>query len=183
MKINPGRKRILEIITMGKLLLRTEPMELSAVEVKKVIKVHGFYDKIKNPQGKGSGHQYKLQQLKGEKVVVDEISNLMWQQSGSSGCVEYDSAKKWIEKFNREGCAGYNDWRIPTLEEAMSLIEQEKKSNSLYINPIFDKKQDWIWTSDILTDKAQAWVVNFYLGGCYHIDFFENKYVRAVRSL
>ena len=106
----------------------------------------------------------------------------MWQQGGSTGNMEYESANKWIEKFNRKGYAGYSDWRIPTLEEAMSLMLHKKSSNGLYINPIFEKNQDWVWTSDLLTGNAQAWIVNFYLGGCYNVDFYENKCVRAVRS-
>ena len=167
---------------MGMFLLRNKPTELSADEVYKMIRIHGFYDIDKNPKAKGFAHQYKLQEIKGDKVVIDEISDIMWQQGGSPGAMEYESANKWIEKFKGKSYAGYSEWRLPTLEEAMSLMLHEKTTNGSYINPIFDKHQDWIWTSDLLTGEVQAWVVNFYLGGCYYVDFFENKYVRAVRS-
>ena len=30
----------------------------------------------------------------------------------------------------------------------MSLMEPTKKNGALYIDPVFDKKQHWIWTSD-----------------------------------
>jgi hypothetical protein len=41
----------------------------------------------------------------------------------------------------------YNDWRLPTLEEAVSLLESDKK-NGLFIAPVFDKWQSSIWTGN-----------------------------------
>ena len=59
------------------------------------------------------------------KVVMDYATNLVWQQGGSSEYMEYEQAVNWVEELNRSGYAGFNDWRLPTLEEAMSLMERE----------------------------------------------------------
>jgi len=53
----------------------------------------------------------------------------------------------------------------------------------LYIDPVFDKKQSWIWTVDkVQGESGAAWVVSFYSGGCNWYYFITNLYVRAVRS-
>ena len=57
-------------------------------------------------------------------------------------------AKKWIKKLNKSGYAGYHDWRLPTVEEAVSLLESSKKNGDLYIDPVFSKYHDYIWTGD-----------------------------------
>ena len=52
---------------------------------------------------------------------------------------------EYIQKTNAETYGGYNDWRLPTLEEGMSLMEPGKK-NDLYISAQLDKSQIRIWT-------------------------------------
>lgn len=90
-----------------------------------------------------------------------------------------------IKKLNQNGFAGFSDWRLPTLEEAMSLMEPRKK-NDLYINPIFDSKQRRIWTTDhIPGDARSVWVILFNWGYCHGYAFDRNELyisVRAVRS-
>ena len=90
---------------------------------------------------------------------------------------------EYIQKINAETYGGYNDWRLPTLEEGMSLMEPGKK-NDLYISGQFDKSQIRIWTSDKPT-ASRAWYVIFINGYCFNVEFEDsiiNVYVRAVRS-
>jgi len=105
----------------------------------------------------------------------------MWQQGGSSEGMKFEDAKNWIEELNQNGFAGCNDWRLPTLEEAMSVMEPEKKE--LYIDPIFDSEQWYIWTADKLKGESRQWIVRFNLGLCnqFYPSHF-NGFVRAVRS-
>ena len=127
--------------------------------------------------------QYNVQEIKRDKAIIDKLTGLMYQQGGSSDYMVYEEAKKWIKNLNKKGYAGYHDWRLPTLEEAMSLMEPKKKENDLYIGPVFDKQQVWIWTSDTLKgEPAYAWVVVFKDGSCGGFHDFDDSYVRAVRS-
>jgi hypothetical protein len=153
---------------------------LSNVAANKMIIDRGFYDKYKNPNGKGIVHQYKLQVIAGDSVVVDRATKLMWQQSGSTKYMTYDDAEKYIRNLNNKRFAGYSDWRLPTLEEAMSLMEREKHGNLFIDTKFFDSRQVWIWTSDKPT-AGVAWVVLFLYGLCGGNTLIGDFYVRAVR--
>lgn len=123
----------------------------------------GKYDWSKeycNPTGTGIQNNFEKQSKNGGAVVIDHASGLMWQQSGSKEYMNYKEAKEYIQKINTEKFAGYDDWRLPTLEEAVSLMEPKKMNGDLYIDPKFDIKQRWIWTSDTYS-ASSAWVVNF----------------------
>jgi len=156
------------------------PVYLSDEDANNIIKRNGYYDGLKNPNGKGITHQYEAKTLSGKKVVIDHTTKLIWQQSGSSDFITYQKAKKYIDQLNRDGFAGFNDWRLPTLEEAMALMESNP-SNKNFIDPLFETTQRWIWTSDLYSASA-VWVVSFGHGVCG--DGYMGSvgsYVRAVR--
>ncbi|MDZ7319999.1 MAG: DUF1566 domain-containing protein [candidate division KSB1 bacterium] len=150
-----------------RLAFRSNPSpNLEEKDVRSMLTKHGFFDSSWHKEGKGISHLYEVREIKGAKVVVDHITGLMWQQSGSPNYMNYTEAEKYIRGLNQQRFAGYNDWRLPTLEEAMSLMEP-KKYDDLYIDPVFDRTQIWIWTAD--TPRAGvAWVVSFGNGYCYH---------------
>ncbi len=153
----------------------------NVLEKYQMIKAKKYYDGRLNREGKGIEHQFQPQP--GDSVIIDAAIGLTWQQSGSSESMNYASAGEYIQRFNDEsydGYGGYSDWRLPTLEEAMSLMEPERK-NDRFIDAQFDAKQSSTWTSDKLF-ASRAWVVYFISGNC---DFFDVDdyycYVRAVR--
>jgi len=153
---------------------------LSDEQVKSMLVEKNFYDKNENPDGKGITHDYIEQTLNGDKVVLDKATGLMWQESGSPDRLTYAKAEKFVRDLNKQHFAGFTDWRLPTLEEAMSLMEP-KKYGDLYIDPVFDKTQRWIWTADKYSAGA-AWGVVFYSGYCLHFGlFYGYGVVRAVR--
>jgi hypothetical protein len=171
-------------LTRG-LSLRSQAATLSAKQVKDMLQQHDFFCREEswskewsNPRGRGIDHDFELQQ--NGLVVFDDATGLMWQQSGSQEYMNYSKAENYIRDLNNKRFAGFTDWRLPTLEEAMSLMEPEKHGE-LYLDAIFDHKQTWIWTADKFSASA-AWVVNFYYGHCYHYDVYNYSYVRAVRG-
>lgn len=161
-------------------LLRSQPVEnLSEEAVQKMLAELDFYDSRWNKMGKGFPNRFEKQQ--NGQVVYDHASGLLWQQAGSPGTMDYEDAKKYIDKLNQEKFAGHGDWRLPTLEEAMSLVKPEKNADGLYIDPVFDANQVWIWTAD-RKSASVAWVVDFDLGYCNdgRLGFNTTCYVRAV---
>lgn len=169
---------------------RSEPIEnLSKESVKFMLRRYNFYCKeydwnkeFSNPQGSGFQNNFEPQIKGGDSVILDHASSLMWQQSGSNDFMNYKSAQEYIRQLNQgEGFAGYRDWRLPTLEEAMSLMEPTQMNGDLYIDPKFDKQQRWIWTSDHFS-ASFAWVVGFHYGLCnINVISGYDLYVRAVR--
>ena len=108
--------------------------------------------------------RFQIKSLKQEEVVLDRTTGLMWQQSASAQPMLFRHAKAWVENLNQCGYAGFHDWRMPTLAEAMTLMEQAPNESGLYLDPIFNVKQRaWMWTSE----RGQgdlAWYVNFNYG-------------------
>lgn len=162
-------------------LLRSQPVEnLSEEAVQKMLAELDFYDSRWNKMGKGFPNHFEKQQ--NGQVVYDRASGLLWQQAGSSEYMDYEDAQKYIAKLNREKFAGHGDWRLPTLEEAMSLVKREHNKDGLYIDPVFAPEQRWIWTADEAS-ASDAWVVHFGYGYCGDFDIGVLDYaVRGVRS-
>ncbi|MCP4107971.1 MAG: DUF1566 domain-containing protein [Desulfobacteraceae bacterium] len=114
-------------------------------------------------------------------TVTDSATGLMWQKSGSDNTMKHSEAHVYIDGLNRKKFAGCNDWRLPTLEELVSLLE-DKKVNGFYINPVFEcREYGWYWTADKRASGG-AWLVYFNYGyvDWYNLDY--NYYVRGVRS-
>ncbi len=61
--------------------------------------------------------------------------------------------------LNSQGYAGYHDWKLPTVEEATSLVESSI-SDGQYIDPVFSNNQRSILTGD-KSDSNKAWHVEF----------------------
>lgn len=157
--------------------LRSEPLTVSKDEAKKVFGL--------NQSQRPLEYIHNEFEQRGE-VIVDHATGLIWQQSGS-GWLTYGQAQKYVAELNRRKFAGYDDWRLPTIPELMSLLEPEKQANDLYINPIFDKKQSWCWSSDKRRQKGEgsaqsAWSVHFTYGSVYWDGLYDIDYVRCVRS-
>jgi len=164
-----------------KSIFRSGPGEILSEEtVKIMIENRGFFDSIRNKAASGFANNFELQNE--GLTVLDRASGLLWQQSGSPGAMSLPNAMNYIAQLNESRYAGYRDWRLPTVEETMSLVEASRQqSSSLYLSPLFGQKQRWIWTADSY-GPTDAWVVNFEGGNCLVSTINRKIYVRAVRS-
>jgi len=146
-------------------------------EIIAIIKKNNFYDKYKNPSGNFENDFVD----NGDGTVSDRNTGLMWQKSGSNNYMSFKDAKDYIKSLNQEKFAGYNDWRLPTIEELASLLESSQLNKGLYIDPLFDSQQSWCWSSTTRS-SGSWWRVYFYNGDVDWCYVGCSSYVRGVRA-
>lgn len=161
--------------------LRTVYATLSHDEVEAMIRRFGFFDDSYNKAGVFKGELEK-KVFAGRTVVVDHKTGLMWHPGGTAQEVQYRKVGKWIKDLNRDRYAGFSDWRLPTLEEAASLLRREKNNMGLYTDPIFSGTQKRIWTGDRFGSK-DWWVARFYIGIVQASPASSTHFVRPVREI
>lgn len=108
-------------------------------------------------------------------TVTDPKTGLMWKRV-MEGTFTWNDA---VEKF--KGCdrfAGYNDWRLPTIEELKTLILSNKRP-AIDLEA-FPNGDCWVWSSSP-KDSSDAWGVDFNVG--YALSNYRYGYgaVRLVR--
>jgi hypothetical protein len=70
----------------------------------------------------------------------------MWQSAGLD-ISSIRSLNKNIIELNKTGFAGHHDWRLPTLEEAMSLMEPKQNHKGIYLDTNFSREQPFIFVN------------------------------------
>lgn len=148
-------------------------------EVSGILQRWGFFEAELNPEGRfanclvASGHPATL---------VDLRTSLMWQRQG----LDINSSRtitRNIEELNRQGLAGYHDWRIPTLEEAMSLMEAEMNSKGVYLHLCFSKDQPFIFVA-AQRKPGGYWFVDYKQGRAFWSSgTIPGGFARLVRAL
>ena len=144
------------------IILPAENDSLADDQIGPLLVQWNFYDAELNPQG--SFHNVLADTGDG-LTVVDERTSLMWQRFGLDLSSSRTMRQK-IEQLNNEGLAGYHDWRIPTLEEAMSLMERTPNEKGVYLHPCFSKEQPFIFIATRRTPTGY-WFVDYKQGKVY----------------
>ncbi|HNP02360.1 MAG TPA: DUF1566 domain-containing protein, partial [Agitococcus sp.] len=130
--------------------------------------------------------------LQGEKLaadapqwaaVIDEKTQLMWAINSSKTAsfpnpnkrINWKDAMTWANYVNTQGWCGFNNWRLPTIDELKTLLTQRKQPNLYIREDIFSdipKKYYWAWSSSPFAalNSHNAWIVNFYGGYSYYYD-------------
>ncbi len=146
----------------GKIVLPTEQSAFTDDQIASVIHEWNFFDAELNREGKFDN---ALVNTGDGLTIIDERSGLMWQRAGLD-IASTRSMKQNIEQLNKEGFAGHHDWRMPSLEEAMSLMETSPNAKGVYLNPCFSKEQPFIFV--VARRKPTGyWFVDYKQGRAY----------------
>jgi serine/threonine protein kinase len=119
--------------------------------------------------------------LQDNEMLTDDLAGLTWQQSGSMYPQTWHQAHQYIAQLNTDRFGGFQDWRLPTADELITLLKPPSQGREICIAPLFDTTQRWIWSSDRRSFIA-AYFVDIELGYLGWQDFSAPFYVRAVRS-
>jgi len=163
--------------------LRSYSRKIDMKGLKRIIKNYDFYDSNINVNGNFK-NKYKTEIVGKDKVIIDKVTFLMWDQKGSFSSMKFSKAKEWIRKLNRSRYAGFSNWRLPTLDEAYSILEKKKWYGDLHIYSVFSAIQNSIWTKDYNEDGTSHWIMDFKKGRAKTPSLFKKKsFVRVVRTI
>jgi len=112
-------------------------------------------------------------------VVLEQSLNLMWQDDESV----LNVTKNWeeaVEYCQQLSYLGFNNWRLPSIEELISLIDESKFSPA--INNNFKNVANERYWSNNSFNRNQAWRVGFQFGGDFPNNKSVDSYVRCVRD-
>ncbi len=139
--------------------LRHAPAVVATAELPEILGRHNFFDSQRRPQGHFIG---ALVDNADTLTVTDRVTSLMWQRSGFD-IMSLRAMKRRIEAANASRLAGHGDWRLPTVEEALSLMAPKPNFKGLFLHPCFSREQAFIFTSD-QRKPGGYWFVDFKQG-------------------
>jgi len=151
----PGEQKVIEPCSLS-----TEPGIINDDQISEVIKSRNFYDSSLNPEG---CFENCLADSGNNLTVLDERTSLMWQRGGIDICSIRTMQRK-IKQINDQGYGGHHDWRMPTMEEAMSLMENCVNSKDVHLHLCFSKEQPFIFVA------AQRMP-----GGYWYVDYKQGR--------
>ncbi len=165
--------------------LRDKPRDLTPSAVKSMLSSLNFYatcwnynGDFCNPNGDFQNQFHDNQ----DGTVTDWATGLMWQKAGSREALTWIEARDWAGKQNEARFAGHSDWRVPTVEELASLMENSWKNGDLFIDRVFESTQRHCWSLDT-RGMESAWKANFHMGFVSDFPMTSKNSVRLVRSL
>lgn len=179
------------VMSKPQIRLRSVPGNVTQNELSFVLKKYDFFEKSSNQTGNFKGQLVEV----GGGIAQDKKTGLMWEIGKSGSKLTFSRAKYYVTELNAGKFGGYDDWRLPTVEELLSLLTRDPNDGA-YIDGIFKDSDSTFWTSD-QTDgknkKKARLIVSFYSGGIllsegnpYDNFTSYNKYtdnfVRAVRT-
>ena len=117
-----------------------------------------------------------------KNVVIcgeSKLGKLMWQDDERVFIGDWEQAKERCEKLN---FAGYSDWRLPKIDELISITDKTKFSPA--INSAFKYvKSDFYWSSTKFADgSSRAWFVHFKNGYADWSGISDRLFARCVRN-
>ncbi len=127
-----------------KVTLPSVPVAIVDGEMEGLIKEYNFYDSRYNPDG--SFTNFLVDNNDG-LTVTDKVTGLMWQRGGCD-LVATRRMKTYIRELNSTDFAGFNDWRLPTMEEALSTMETEMNQAGTHTHPCFSSEQPFIFVAN-----------------------------------
>jgi serine/threonine protein kinase len=162
-----------ETMGTGRLHIRSEPIKCNPEKAAAKMSL----DELWRPR------TYRINRFRhqGRTIIHDDLTGLTWQQSGSMYPQTWQQAHAYVARLNAQRFGGFQNWRLPTVDELITLLESPTRDGRMCIEPLFDSTQRWIWSCDRRSFIA-AYFVDIELGFVGWQDFSAPFFVRAVCS-
>jgi hypothetical protein len=119
----------------------------------------------------------------GDGTVTDNVTGLMWQQSGPFPSLAQPDA---IASCPTLGLGDHHDWRLPTMIELMSVVAYGSPGavDGATINATFfpSTPRGDFWSATAPSAASTAWTVSFGNGGYFTREASQHNSVRCVRT-
>ncbi|MBU0676298.1 MAG: DUF1566 domain-containing protein [Proteobacteria bacterium] len=142
--------------------VRSNPLTFSDDELKEAIVAGKYFDSSTNPEG---GVESFLVDNGDALTVTERVTGIMWQRGGCD-LTNIHKVKSYVDELNHQKFAGYSDWRLPTIEEAMSLLGKASNPKGLHIDASFSSDQPFIFSAD-QRRPGGYWFVDFKQGATF----------------
>ncbi|MGD9948524.1 MAG: DUF1566 domain-containing protein [Desulfobulbus sp.] len=146
----------------ARVVLPDQAEELSEEDVVRLVHSFNFADQERN---QGGIFTSDLVDNNDGLTVTDTVTGLMWQRGGLD-IMSHRSMRREIVRVNEEKFAGYSDWRLPTMAEALSLLEQEKMAHDQHLHQCFSGEQPFVFV-DAVRKPGGQWFVDFKQGRAF----------------
>lgn len=98
-------------------------------------------------------------QVNGNGTVTDLATGLIWQRLGDDVTRNWNNALTYCSGLS---LGGKGDWRLPTVKELSSIVDDRITSPSIDSTAFPDTIGSYFWSStDFFNDNTQAWLVLF----------------------
>jgi hypothetical protein len=129
---------------LAKVALRSTPAIILEEQLPEIVAAGNFFDIRANPRGRFVNALID----NGDRLTVTDLrTGIMWQRAGSD-ITNLRRVRENIKDLNLRRFAGYADWRLPTMEEAFSLLDPEVNGKGLHLHPCFSREQPFVFLAD-----------------------------------
>ena len=118
---------------------------------------------------------------KSTNIVIDKNNKLMWQDNEEvTQYLETSiTAKVYCENTILNG---YIDWRVPTLNELINIIELKNK-NAIQAKFKFVNPNIYLSSTSFIEDDSLLWGINFKTGLIVRDQKNNENYIRCIRDI
>ncbi|MCJ7523825.1 MAG: DUF1566 domain-containing protein [Candidatus Aminicenantes bacterium] len=146
-------------IEPGAAVLRREFKSLNEQEISEMLGAKNLFDAERNPSG-NFRHQYELRNVAGLSLIFDRATKLVWMRQQNLVRMTLKKTEDWIASLNTVEYGGISKWRLPTVEEAASLLEKNPQAEKVFLDAVFGEDIKSIWTGDSFTE-SRSWIIDF----------------------
>lgn len=126
-------------------------------------------------------------------TVTHHTTSLMWsrcavgQQGQEDRCRGRADNLTWqqaVDVASLSELGGHNDWRLPTMRELSSILDQSCRSPSINLTVFPDASSSWFWSaSSYAYDQSLKWSIFFDIGYQDYTGPHHPSNVRLVRTV